>query len=189
MGTSSDNKPLKVIKNSEIPIQHCFPVNNAGVVLLNHYIPMLFGRLNLTTDQKQFTTIENQLNAVQYLQYLVTGLNQTAENLLPLNKVLCGVSLSNSVPDTLDIPEEHKKIIDGLIIAAIGHWPAIGTCTIGGFRGNWFVRDGLLIESEDKWELRIEKRAYDLLLYKSPFTFTNIKYPWMNKPLLVSWLF
>jgi hypothetical protein len=30
-------------------------------------------------------------------------------------------------------------------------------------RGNFLVRDGLLSEEQDKWELTVEKRAYDIL--------------------------
>jgi hypothetical protein len=187
MGTPSDNKPIKVFTNHEIPIKNAIPVRNSGVVLLNIYIPLLLERLNLI-EKNRFTTIENQLNAVQYLQYVVTGLNKTDESLLPLNKVLCGLSLSSSVPDELEIPEDYKKLIDGLIMAAIGYWPSIGNCSIDGFRGNWLVRDGLLVELENKWELTVERRPYDLLIHKSPFSFTIIKYPWMNKPLRVIWL-
>lgn len=161
-------------------------IRNAGLVLLNSYISMLLTRLELIKDHS-FCSAESQLHAIHYLQYVVTGLTHTEESLLPLNKLLCGIPLSQPVPDSIVLSPDHQELIEGMIAAVIGHWPAIGSCSVDGFRGNWLVRDGLLIEKEDRWELTVEKRAYDLLIHKSPFSFSVIRYPWMNKPLHVNW--
>ena len=58
---------------------------------------------------------------------------------------------------------------------------------IDGFRGNWLIRNGLLVETEDRWELKVEKVSYDILLNQSPFSFEIIKFPWMKKPIYVQW--
>lgn len=179
MGLSSKNESDKLSKNGTT-------VNNAGIVLLNNYIMMLFQRLDFVSNH-QFTSKENQIKAAQYLQYIVTGSSHTEETFLSLNKVLCGLSVSDSIPDEIQIPEENKKLINGLIEAVINYWPSIGHCSIDGFRGNWLVRDGVLVELEGHWDLAIQKRAYDILLNKAPFTFSIIKFPWMNKPLHVMW--
>ena len=132
-------------------------INNAGLVILNNYLEMLFERLHLTSN-KQFTSAENQRKAVHYLQYVVTGLSNTEETTLSLNKVLCGLPLTQPVPTDFTISEEEKELIDGLIKAVIGHWSSIGQTSVNGFRGNWLVRDGLLQELEDRWELTVEKK-------------------------------
>jgi hypothetical protein len=180
-------------KNGQIPsstIQNrkAIAIKNAGLVILNNYIEMLFERLHLTSN-KQFTSAENQRKAVHYLQYLVTGLSNTEETILPLNKVLCGLPLTQTVPTGITISEEGKGLIDGLIKAVISNWSSVGESTVDGFRGNWLVRDGLLQELEDRWELTVEKRAYDVLLNRSPFSFSIVKFPWMEKPLHVIWGF
>jgi len=162
-------------------------VRNAGLVLLNNYIPHLFKHLDMLTEAGQFSDNDVRADAVHYLQYAVSGLTSTGESLLPLNKILCGMMLSSPIKESVDISEKVKKIIDGLINAAIKHWPQIGTCSIDGFRGNWLVRDGLLTEQNDRWDLTVEKRAYDLLINKSPFSFSIIKHPWMLKPIYVTW--
>jgi len=162
------------------------PVKNAGIVILNNYLGMLFERLALINN-KTFVNESSQTAAVLYLQYIITGLSTTEENLLPLNKVLCGLPLAYPVNTGIIISAENKNLIESMIQAAIAYWPAIGHCSIDGFRGNWLVRDGLLVEQEDKWELTIEKRAYDMLIHKSPFSFSIIKYNWMDKPLHVIW--
>lgn len=161
-------------------------VKNAGLVLVNNYTQTLFERLRLVNN-KVFIDTTSQLNAVHYLQYIVTGLSNTSEQQLILNKLLCGLDILQPIPNGVEITEEQKKLILGLIQAMIAHWPAIGECSTDGFRGNWLVRDGNLVEHENKWELTVEKRAYDILLNKSPFSFSIIKYPWMVKPLHVNW--
>src|SRR5882757_2236218 len=106
-------------------------IRNAGLVLLNGYIPMLFERLDLLSDKK-FKNDTAQTQAVHYLQYLVTGQSHTEEALLPLNKVLCGLPLSHQASDGIEISEIHQKLMDGLIEAVIGYWAAIGASSIAG---------------------------------------------------------
>jgi len=180
---------MEIIKIKEKPKtspKQGIAVRNAGIVLLNDYIAMLFERLNLTSERK-FVSNEHQVRAVQYLQYVITGMQETEEVYLPLNKVLCGLPLTDTVPDFVEISDQEKQLINGLIQAAISHWPEIGDCSIDGFRGNWLVRDGILVELEDKWELTVDKRAYDILINRSPFAFSIMKYHWMDKPLHVLW--
>ena len=162
-------------------------IRNAGLVLLSNFIEALFERLQLLSD-KQFTSVENQSKAVQYLLFLVTELRRTDERYLLLNKVLCGLPVTQTVPNDFSISEEEKDLIHGLIQAAISHWPSIGDTSVEGYRGDWLVRDGLLQEKEDRWELTVEKRVYDVLINHCPFSFSIIKYPWMEKPLHVTWL-
>lgn len=170
------------------PTKNDIAVRNAGVVIINSYIPMLFERLELTVNNK-FTSLENQKKAVKYLQYVVTGLPNTDEVYLPLNKVLFGLSVTDKVADEIEITNQERDLIQGLLHAVISHWPEIGDCSVDGFRGNWFIRDGILSELEDKWELKVEKRAYDILLNRSPFAFSVIKFQWMNKPLYINWAY
>lgn len=162
------------------------PINNAGIVLLNNYIEMLIDRLGLV-EEKKFKDLQAQLDAVHYVQYVITGLTDTEEPFLSLNKVLCGLPVATPVMESITITEDQKALVNGLINAAITHWSTIGANSIDGFRGNWLVRDGVLIEKEDRWELTVEKRAYDILLSQSPFSFSIIKYPWMEKPIHVEW--
>lgn len=162
-----------------------FTVNNAGLVILNSYLPMLFDRLGTTTN-RQFVSPAHQSRSVACLQYLVTGDTVTAAEPLPLNNILCGLSPATGVTVT-QVTQQEKETMEGLIRAAIGYWAAIGDSTPGGFRGNWMVRQGMISGYDDKWQLSVEKRSYDVLLHQSPFSFSIIKYPWMGKPLVVVW--
>ncbi|WGH75709.1 contractile injection system tape measure protein [Tenacibaculum tangerinum] len=163
-------------------------VRNAGMVLLNSYFSMLLERLNLVKNN-DFVSEEAQQKAALYLQYVVTGLESTEEQLLPLNKVLCGIPVETPIAVSIEISNSEKELINGLLNSCIDYWSAIGSSTVDGFRGNWLVREGLLKEEEERWQLTVEKRPYDVLMLKSPFFFSIIKLPWMSKPLHVSWPF
>jgi hypothetical protein len=69
----------------------------------------------------------------------------------------------------------------------VNHWPAIGHSSVYEFRTNWFIRSGILSETNETWELVVERRPYDVLLSKSPFSFSIVNYPWMKKPLFIRW--
>ena len=183
--TKTKKKPSMRSESKKL-VAEGIAVPNAGLVLLNNYFLMLMERLEIISE-KAFKTVDDQLNAVHYFQYVVTGLTKTDESLLVLNKVLCGLSPDAPVRDSIEMIPDQKQLIDGLIQAAIGYWSAIGDTSVDGFRGNWLVREGILRETEERWELTVEKRAYDILLMKSPFSFSIIKLPWMQKPLHVTW--
>ncbi len=174
------------MSNTTETVKEGIPVKNAGLVLINHYLPMLFQRLGLT-DAHGFFLQDKPADAIQYLQFVATGLTETEAHYLALNKVLCGVQICGPVVNKIEISSKDIELIEQLLRAVAGHWNAIGSTSTEGFRGNWLIREGILVEYDDKWELFIEKRAYDLLLNQSPFTFSLIKYPWMSKPLYVQW--
>jgi len=162
-------------------------IRNAGMVLLNNYIPMLFERLKLT-EARQFVSESAQLQAMHYLQFVTTGRSHTEEYDLILNKILCGVIPTHPVINGIDISKEEIDLIEGMIQAVIGHWSAIGQSSVEGFRDKWLVRDGLMVETPERWELTVDRRAYDVLINQSPFSFSIIHFPWMTKPLHVYWL-
>lgn len=172
--------------NPGISKQEGIPIHNSGLVIINGYIKLLFDRLEITNENK-FKNEIAQFHAALYLQYIVTGLSNNEEYLLPLCKVLCGIPLTSSIPNEIEITETNKQLIEGLINTIIHSWSTIGSTTIEGFRGNWLIRNGLLTEKENKWELTVEKRAYDILLNSFPFSFSIVKYPWMAKPLFINW--
>ena len=163
------------------------PVNNAGLVLLNGYIELLFDRLGLFNGSRTFLNAEAPFYAIKYLQFLATGTINTEKDVLVLNNILCGVPLLTPIKHDLEVSATNKELIESLIKAAIGQWPQIGQSSIDGFRGNWLLREGLLVEYADRWELTVEKKAYDILIARSPFSLSVIKYPWMDKPIHVNW--
>ncbi|PTS92068.1 hypothetical protein DBR11_27600 [Pedobacter sp. HMWF019] len=167
--------------NGSIPVQY------AGIVLLNNYLPALFERLKLIDENRKFISTQSQHQAVASLYYLVSGVAIDRPPSSALLNLVCGLPLSTAIDQTTEISEDCQTLINGLIQAVIEHWPAMGNTSVQGFRESWLIRDGLLRAQEDRWELRVERRIYDILISKSPFAFSVIKYPWTSKPLHVHW--
>ncbi|CAM4139376.1 contractile injection system tape measure protein [Pseudoalteromonas byunsanensis] len=170
----------------EQPTEFPMSVPNAGLVLIQSFIPHLFDRLGLVSDDK-FISEEKQRAAVHYLQFLVTGQSTTEEHHLVLNKLLCGHGVTHPVEAGITLPQSEIDTIHSLIEAVCNYWPAIGKTSVDGFRGNWLVRSGTLTEAPDHWDLIVEKRVYDILISRSPLSYSIVKLPWMEKPIYVTW--
>lgn len=175
-------KSVQAQRNVTIPMR----IDNAGLVILQSFIGALFSRLGLTENDR-FVSEVAQRRAVHYLQFLVTGCRQTQESHLMLNKLLCGLELDVPVELEVEISTVEVEVSLSLLNSVIGYWSAIGSSSIDGFRGNWLVRDGSLTHAKDHWDLIVDRRAYDLLLSRAPFSYSVIKLPWMEKAIYVTW--
>lgn len=161
-------------------------VQNSGIVILNGYMQSFLGRLNLLEGGK-FKTLEGQHRCVYLNNYLATGEWGAEDHELNLSKVMCGLNPSDVVKVSGSITPEEKNLAESLFKAVISHWPAIGSSSVNGFRQNWLVRDGSLMDRGDEYSLHVQNRAYDILLKRSPFSYSIIKFPWMTKPIYVNW--
>lgn len=161
-------------------------IPNAGLVLIHTYFPTLFDRSGLLEDGI-FKDLEAAQRAVHLLHFLSTGREESEEEHLVLNKVLCGLPVREPIGADFQITEPEKELIEGMLQAVIGYWDAIGNSSLEGFRGAWMVREGKLEEWEENWELTVEQRSYDALMDSLPFSYTLVMHPWMNKHLTVSW--
>lgn len=163
-----------------------YSVNNAGLVILQAWTRTLFARLGLT-EQDRFVDGRAQGRAVHYLQFLVTGQEEAAERFLLLNKLLCGLLPDAPVESGIDMSAQDRAICLGLLEAVMAYWPECGKGSVEALRQNWLLREGVLNEQDHNWSLAVERRAYDVLLSRSPFTYAVVKLPWMKKPVYVSW--
>lgn len=163
-------------------------VKDAGIVILTNFIPTLFERLRLTSEG-EFTNRESRQRAVLYLQYLSRGMQESDDNLLFLYKILCGLDVEVPITEKVMITMGERTLIEKSIDGAIAYWPSIADSTVSRFRANWLMRDGELRETETYWELTVEKNPYDILLSRSPYGFSAVKFPWMDKVLQINWTY
>lgn len=168
------------------PVEFPIAITNAGIALIQSFMRPLFERLKLTENDK-FISPNTQRAAVHYLQFLATGQSHTEEHHLLFNKLLCGLPPTHPIEAGVDITSAEIDTIHSLVDAVTNYWNAIGRTSVDGFRGNWIVRNGTLTEAQDHWDLIVEKRAYDVLINRSPLSYSVIKLPWMNKPIYVTW--
>ncbi|WP_163833853.1 contractile injection system tape measure protein [Spartinivicinus ruber] len=161
-------------------------VENAGLVIVSCYLERLFGQLNWQA-KGAFNNTEAAEKAVALLQYMVSPDWQQPEYHLTLNKILCGIPLDAPLTETASLTEQDCAIADSLLKAVINHWRVLGNTTVEGLQTSFLQRVGWLVYTEKHWQLRVEVKAYDMLLDQLPWSIKTHKLPWMEAPLIVDW--
>jgi len=165
-------------------------VENAGLVLLAAYAQRLFGTLGLLNGNV-FVDAAAQQRAVHSLAYLVSGDCAGDETAWVLNKLLCGLAIADPVPTCADFDAGTRDLLDSLLRAVIEHWKTLGNTSIAGLRESFLQRTGRLSQRDGEhgrnWHLKVEPRAFDVLLDRLPWRYSTIKLPWMTEPLYVEW--
>jgi len=162
------------------------PVSNAGLVLLWPYLKELLQKLELLEmldDGSQRPRIE----AVLLLQQLVTGQPAAQENLLALNKLLCGIPLAAPVMRRQRRTKRWDTEVSALLSAAIKHWAVLKTTSDAGLRSGFLQREGFLREQGEGWLLQVERKPHDILLEQLPWGLGMVQFSWMPRPLQIEW--
>ena len=161
-------------------------VYNAGMILCWPFFGRFFAALGLT-EQGKFTGQQAEERAVQLLQYLATGMTEFEEWDLSLNKVLCGVAMNTPISPSFVITLEEEELVNKLINGTIFNWEKMRGTRLETFRETFFMREGMLYEKDNRWELIVERKAYDLLLDTLTWNISMINLSMMKKRLNVQW--
>jgi hypothetical protein len=174
---------LKVINEKE-----GIEVLNAGLILLWPFLLMLFKRLVLWNfEEKVFVNEKTKHKAISIVHYLGTESDHCEdERELTIPKILCGLAL-DFVPQKTEMTLEEKQLCDDLIAAAIEKWSRLGKISCNGFRTTFLQRSGIITREEETLCIRIENKAFDILLDFLPWTINTIRLPWLEKPIKVFW--
>ena len=166
-------------------------LGNAGLVIVNPYLPTLFERLGLLavdeTGRQKIQSEEAASRACHLLQYLVDGRLDAPEPELVLNKLLCGLPTIVPVAPAL-VPEAGDlAMCDGLLAAVIAAWPPLANTSITGLQETFLQREGRLRRSNGQWALQVQRRALDVLMAQLPWGVSTIVNRWMPEPIHVTW--
>jgi hypothetical protein len=161
-------------------------IANAGLILLWPFLGRFFRRLNLV-GAKEFIDESSRMRAILLIQYLVTGKKEAPEYELALNKLLCGAEMDLEIDMEIEITEEEINLSNSLLTGAITNWEKLKGTRIGTFRETFLQRNGSLYYMNNRWELKVEKKAYDLLLETLPWGIQMIQMSWMKERLVVLW--
>ncbi|MCO4294461.1 contractile injection system tape measure protein [Solitalea sp. MAHUQ-68] len=172
--------------NSKNIVTNEIYLNNAGLVLLHPFLPVLFEELNLMSGTSWISNA-SQNNAMLVLEYLTTGNEEFQEFDLTLNKVLCGGDIEAVVFTDIELEDNVKNECDLLLQTVIQHWSALKNTSIEALRSTFLQRQGKLTQTDEGWLLVVEQKAYDVLIDKLPWGFGTIKLPWMNGILHTEW--
>lgn len=162
-------------------------IRNAGLILLHPFISTFFKRAGLT-ENGNFITVEARHRAAYLLQYLAYGTNGYAEHEMTLNKVLCGFPLQQPLLPELIPSTIEMEIAEELLLEVTRQWDKLKNTSVAGLQASFLQRNGVLTQTEEIWNMKIEQRGYDVLLQTLPWSFGMVKTPWMTKFLYVEWI-
>lgn len=162
-------------------------IENAGLVIVCHFLPSFFTKLALIKDSK-FLSEHDAFRAIYLLDYIATGLEDTTQHNLSLNKIICNINPLNSIPLPGKLSFYEKKETVSLLTAVINNWEVLKNSSIEGLRKAFLQRSGELIFQNNRMVLKLERRPIDILLDKLPWPITLIKMPWMENPVYFDWV-
>ncbi len=166
-------------------------IGNAGLVIFNPFLPQFFAQLGLLRKDvngvPRIVGTEAASRAVHLLQYLVDARCDMPEPDLPLNKLLCGLSIDTPVAATYAPSADDLAVCDEMIDAVIGNWSSIRNTSPAGLRETFLQREGRLAYRDDRWTLTIQRKTVDVLVDQIPWSHTLVKHDWMLEPLYITW--
>lgn len=175
-----------VVEPEEVNLGEGVSISNAGMILCWPFFGRFFAAVGLV-EQGKFKGQQAEERAVQLLQYLATGLTSFEEWDLSLNKVLCGVPMNMPISPNLEITVEEEELVKKLINGTIFNWEKMRGTRLETFRETFFMRQGMLYEKDNRWELFVDRKAYDVLMDTLTWNISMINLSWMKKRLNVQW--
>ena len=161
---------------------------NAGVVLLHPFLMRFFDSFSLLAeDRKTFQDKGKAEEAVHWLHYLATGMDDAPEQDLALAKFLCGLKIAAPVRRGRAFSKEEKEEAEAMLEAAIDHWKVLKNTSPDGLRDGFLQRQGRLTNKQNGSLLEMENKAQDILLGQLPWGMSVVRFPWMEAPLWVQW--
>ncbi len=167
-------------------LEEPFYTNYAGLIIIAPFLPMLFERSGLMQDNT-FNDAGSVYKAIYLLEYAATG--KTIENGqdLLIHKLLCGISLNTPVDFSITLSNTDKETVNSLLYAITQQWTPLQSTSIEGLQTSFIQREGKLEVDADAYFLKVEQKAFDMLLDQIPWVINTVKLGWMKKILNVSW--
>ncbi len=183
---SSRNKMSPFIPKSSTDEENIF-IYNAGLILLHPFLRYFFEGLDLLDHNLDFKSLHHAYKAVHLLQFIVTGNEVAMEPDLVLNKILCGIDVTEPLPKNMQLSEVEKEECVHLIITVLVRWEALKTSNPNALRETFLQREGILKSAGESWNLTIERNTFDIMLEKLPWSVNLVKLPWSNQLIYVEW--
>ena len=185
-GTSISETEELLDEKINVLIENGLLIQHSGLIILAPYLQAFFKKTGLV-DKSGFISEKAQERAVLFCEYLATGETNIDENKAVFSKILCGLKLSKSIENRLNLTPSEKEETHSLLASLIENWSALGKVSIHGLRTGFLQREGRIISSENRYILKIERLGRDILLDKLPWNIAIVRLPWMDKVLEVEW--
>lgn len=164
-------------------------LGNAGLVLLNPFLPVFFERIGvLSADGATLSEAPGAASkAVHLLQWVVDGrLDRPAAELV-LNKRLCGLDPAAAIEPRIEAGASDIALCEQMLAAVIRAWTSLGKISTPALQESFLQREGLLERKERGWTLTAQRKTIDVLVDRIPWSIAIVQHRWMRDPLHVRW--
>ncbi|GAB59477.1 contractile injection system tape measure protein [Rheinheimera nanhaiensis] len=168
------------------------PVINAGLVLAAPYLPLLWQRLGYLQGQR-FASVQQAWQACALLHYMASGDTAAAPQdywqQWRLSMLLNGCEPPCPGGLDLQLRDSACELADSLLCGIIAQWPKLASSSVSTLRECFLQRSGSLCQlgNGTGWQLQLQSGPYDMLLDGLPWSFSLIRYHWMQGELYVHW--
>ncbi|MCA6219043.1 contractile injection system tape measure protein [Photorhabdus antumapuensis] len=162
-------------------------VSNAGVLILWPMLPSLFNQLGLLEKQK-FIHRQARFSAVNFLDHLIWGTEETPAERKRLNNVLCGLTADEN-SESISLEPEKQLITAQWLDTVIAQLPGWKKLSRNDVRQLFLQRPGELLINDQEIKITIQQQPFDALLadWPWPWPLNIAKLPWLDHALLIDW--
>jgi hypothetical protein len=161
-------------------------IDNAGLILIASFLPQAFRKMGWVKDGK-LVDEQSRNKMLLWMDHLVWGQRKVYEYSFSLNKILAGMGPEEVADISVELTEEEMKEGDDLLTAVVAHWQALKKTSVEGLRTAFLQRNGKLYDEDGGWQMHVGSKAFDVLIDSLPWSFSIVKFSWMDKPLYTQW--
>ncbi|TDB53520.1 contractile injection system tape measure protein [Photorhabdus luminescens] len=162
-----------------------YQVSNAGILILWPMLPALFNQLGLL-DKQKFIHRQAQFSAVNFLDNLIWGTEETPVERKRLNNVLFGLMVNDNM-ESISLEPEKQLITAQWLDTVIAQLPGWRKLSRNDVRQLFLQRPGELLINEQEIKITIQQQPFDTLLADWPWPLNIANLPWLDHPLLIDW--
>lgn len=178
--------PESPIKEPDAKQTHLPLAYDCGVVVLFPLIQMLFDKTGCTSGGK-FSNDNQKALALSILSYTVYSHFMIPAADVSIIPLLCGFDASMVPTEMPLLSDNQKEIVENILNEAIHILHPVGRASLDWLRLTFLIRKGTLGEDNNRHNLKIRPSPFDILLDKVGWSYSAVKFPWMKKPLFVTW--
>lgn len=185
-GSPETSWEIRPEEEDEVVPERLF-LSDAGLVLIHPFIRRFFRNLELVDEKGRFVSRLARVHAVHLLRHLTGFEDEHLAHRLNLEKALCGLPFSYSIPEEWEATPREKEEAEGMLSALLSYWPSLRKTSVGAFQRGFLQRAGTIGMEDGSLIVRVEGSALDILMEELPWEISIILLPWLEKPILVEW--
>ncbi|HEX5038033.1 MAG TPA: contractile injection system tape measure protein [bacterium] len=173
-------KGISVFLNAE----GSWHVADAGLLILHPFLSALWERAGIAGFKGGEA---DHFLAVSLMLYLAWGEGYQARRASPFLKLLAGLPAESVLPPPVPLGNAETALCNSLLAAVVERWDVLKNSSLEALREAFLQRVGRLRRGQDRYDLTVERKTFDVLMDKIPWSYSVLFSPWMERPVHVRW--